>query len=329
MGGNMEGKPETNTWATCTHIEHKHYSSFMPTHRRPPPIFTRIIDTGTSHHNLALGDGDPQNYIPYASNAAQVMISNGDNITAHARYNLQLPNVSKQASEADILPSLKHSLISVGQLCNDDCSATFSKHRCTIYNKHKKPVITGIRNPQTGLYEQQIAAQHQRQCNDQHILVHNKQTNQQSNATLPTTTLQEHIKYLHQCAFPPTTRTWIQAVKKGHFKTRPGVTVDAIQRYFPKSETTTLGQLDQQRKNIQSRKLHEDNQYTIHTPSPLEKGLHTHALYAATICYAPPTGKLYTDLTGRFSVQSSQGHKYVLHAYNFDSNSIHVKPLKS
>ena len=186
----------------------------MPSHRRPPPPFTRIIDTGTSHHNFATGDGDQQNYVPYASNAPQVMIPNGDNITAHAQYNLRLPNVSQQASEADILPCFKHSLISVGQLCDDDCTATFSKHRCTIYNKHKKPVITGIRNPQTGLYEQQIPAQHQRQRNDQQIPVHSKQTNQQSNTTLPTTTLQEHIKYLHQCAFSPTTRTWIQAVKK-------------------------------------------------------------------------------------------------------------------
>ena len=82
-------------------------------------------------------------------------------------------------------------------------------------------------------------------------------------------------------------------------------------------------------KNLQSTKQSEDDQDTMHTLSPLEQGLSTHALYAATICYNEPTGKLYTDLTGRFPVQSSRGHKYVLVTYNFDSNSIHVKPLKS
>ena len=76
-------------------------------------------------------------------------------------------------------------------------------------------------------------------------------------------------------------------------------------------------------------KLSKDDQDTMHTPSPLEKGLSTHALYAATICYNKPTGKLYTNLTGQFPVQSSRGHKYILVAYNFDSNLIHVKPLKS
>ena len=63
--------------------------------------------------------------------------------------------------------------------------------------------------------------------------------------------------------------------------------------------------------------------------SPLENGLKTHTLCATTICYNEPTGKLYTDLTGRFPVQSSKGLRYILVAYNFDSNSIHVKPLKS
>ena len=121
----------------------------MLQHCRPPPPFTRIIDTGTSHHNLALGDGDPQHYVRYTTNAPQVMIPNGTNITAHARYNLQLQNVSQQASEADILPSFKHSLLSMGQLYNNDCTAIFSKHKCTIYNKHNQPVITGVRNHTT------------------------------------------------------------------------------------------------------------------------------------------------------------------------------------
>ena len=157
----------------------------------------------------------------------------------------------------------------------------------------------------------------------------NEHQKQQSNATLPTKNLQEHIKYLHQCTFSPTTRTWIQAIKKGHFRTWPGVMVDAIKQYLPKSEATTLGHLDQQRKNIQSMKAQDNDQNTMHTPSPLDQGSRTHALYAATISYNQPTGKLHTNLTGRFPVQSSRGHKYILVAYNFDSNSIHVRPLKS
>ena len=144
------------------------------------------------------------------------MIPNGADITAHAHYNLQFETVSQKPSEADIQPSFKYSLLSVGQLCDVDCTAIFSKHKCTIYNKQNKPVITGMRNHSTGLYEQHIPRQ-----NNQNIC--------QANATISTTNLQEHIKYLHQCVFSPTSRTWIQAVKKGHFKTWPRVTVEAIQ----------------------------------------------------------------------------------------------------
>ena len=244
------------------------------------------------------------------------MIPNGANISAHAHYNLQFKNVSHKASEADILPSFKHSLISVDQLCDDDCTAIFSKNKCTIYNRRNEPVITGICNHTMGIYQQSIPR-------------HNNQNIRQANAILSTQNLQEHIKYLHQCAFSPTPRTWIQAVKKGHFKTWPGVTVKAIQRYLPKSEATTMGHLDQQRKNTRSTKSQKDDHNTMTSPSPLEKGCSTQAMYAATICYNEPTGKLYTDLMGRFPVQSSRGHKYILVAYNFDSNSIHVKPLKS
>ena len=113
----------------------------MPKHCRPPPPFTRIIDTGTSHHNLALGDGNPQQYIEYKTNPPAVMIPNGDNITAREHDNLRLQNVLAQASEADILPGFKHSLLSVGQLCDDDCTAIFSKHHCTI-----APSTTKTRN---------------------------------------------------------------------------------------------------------------------------------------------------------------------------------------
>ena len=162
-----------------------------PQQCQPTPPFTKIIDTDTSHHNLALGDGNPQQCIPYAANAPHVMIPNGDNITAKARYNLHLPNVSQVASEADVLLSFKHSLLSVG-LCNDDCTAIFSKHKCTIYSKHNKPVIIGIQNHTTGLYKQQIPANNITNVNH-------------ANATIPTFNLWEHIKYLHQCAFSPTT----------------------------------------------------------------------------------------------------------------------------
>jgi len=41
------------------------------------------------------------------------------------------------------------------------------------------------------------------------------------------------------------------------------------------------------------------------------------------------TGKIYTDQTGRFPVTSTRGNKYILFMYNYDSNTILAKPLKT
>ena len=40
-------------------------------------------------------------------------------------------------------------------------------------------------------------------------------------------------------------------------------------------------------------------------------------------------GKTYTDQTRRFSTTSSQGNKYIMIAYDYDSNSINAECLKS
>jgi hypothetical protein len=41
------------------------------------------------------------------------------------------------------------------------------------------------------------------------------------------------------------------------------------------------------------------------------------------------TGKIATDMTGRFLVSSSQGNSYMLVVYDYDSNYIHAEPLHS
>jgi len=40
-------------------------------------------------------------------------------------------------------------------------------------------------------------------------------------------------------------------------------------------------------------------------------------------------GKIYTDQTGRFLVKHTRGNKYILVAYNYDSNTILAEPLKT
>jgi hypothetical protein len=53
-------------------------------------------------------------------------------------------------------------------------------------------------------------------------------------------------------------------------------------------------------------------------------GIKTQYIYAATV----DAGQIYTDQTGRFTVVSSKGNRYIMVLYDYDSNVILAKPIK-
>ena len=60
------------------------------------------------------------------------------------------------------------------------------------------------------------------------------------------------------------------------------------------------------------------------TPEPITK--RTHQVFMKITEFS---NKIYTDQTGRFPVTSSRGYKYIMIAYDYDSNNILAEPLKS
>jgi hypothetical protein len=61
----------------------------------------------------------------------------------------------------------------------------------------------------------------------------------QCHSVYQTTTLPTLVKYLHAAAFNPTASTWIPAIKRGFFQSRPGLMPKLARKYFPHSEATT------------------------------------------------------------------------------------------
>ena len=59
--------------------------------------------------------------------------------------------LSSQAKHAEIFPNLHPSLISIGQLCDDECIVTFDKHKF-IVSKNKDIIIEGYQDPTNGLW---------------------------------------------------------------------------------------------------------------------------------------------------------------------------------
>jgi hypothetical protein len=65
---------------------------------------------------------------------------------------INIPGVPHAACSGHIFPQLKTPLVSIGQLCDHDCIATFDKTRVVI-TQHNATLLTGFRSPTTNLWQ--------------------------------------------------------------------------------------------------------------------------------------------------------------------------------
>jgi hypothetical protein len=116
-------------------------------------------------------------------------------------------------------------------------------------------------------------------------------------------------------------------VVKGYYTSWPGLTPSAVHKYYPQMMATAKGHLDQTSQNIRSTKNKtSEEQTTIEMIEPQEPNNQVTNQAFATI---EETGKVYTDQTGAFPITSSNGYKYMLVMYHYDTNAILVEPLKT
>jgi hypothetical protein len=279
-------------------------------------------------------------------------------MTATHNATLQFPDAPSEAQQAHMFPDLhQHSLLSIGKFCDQGYEAVFTNTNVTI-QKPGHQSIHGQRHPATGLWTVPLPTD----TND-----NQKIPSEQINSVYATTNLRDLVQYLHQCCYSPTPSAWIKAIQLGNFATWPGLTADLVRKHLPKSAATVKGHLRQTFKNTRStsNQIHATNQERNQTRANSDEGYNsqhagtrvpqnttesqlpqtagtrlqptpneldpepnerTHWIYAATI---EPTGKIYTDQTGRFPTTSSKGNKYIMVLYDYDSNAILAEPMKS
>jgi hypothetical protein len=61
-----------------------------------------------------------------------------------------------------------------------------------------------------------------------------------------------YVNCLHKAMFSPTQYALLQAVKKGHIITWPGLTEQAINKHLKMKPATGMGHMHQRRQNIRS-----------------------------------------------------------------------------
>jgi hypothetical protein len=113
----------------------------------------------------------------------------------------------------------------------------------------------------------------------------------------------------------------LQAVKDGHLITWPGLTEDTINKHLKLTPATAMVHMNQQRQNIRS----TSKEPIERQPTPdTDLVTKTHLVYDVIV----DQGQLYTDLMGKFPVQSNKGNSYDMVCYIYDCNYVKVIPMK-
>jgi hypothetical protein len=154
---------------------------------------------------------------------------------------LDIPKLNAAASKVHVFPGMaNHSLLSVGQLCNEGYIVTFKHASVTVCNSQKSQILSGPRDLDTGLWRINM-----RQDNQQtHQPIANNLYELRNTGAL--------VTYLHKALFSPTKSALLQAVKDRHLITWPGLTEEAIHKHLQLAPATAMGHMNQRRQNISS-----------------------------------------------------------------------------
>jgi hypothetical protein len=241
-------------------------------------------------------------------------------MTSTHEGNLDIPTLPEAATHTHVVPELQtHSLISLGQLCDNGCTARINKDIINV-DYEGSVVITGKRSEETTLWHMDYIPQ----------TTKDKLFPYYAGVAVGTYTTANIIAFFHAAMFSPAIDTLYKALQNGYITGIPGVSAKALRKYPPFSAATIKGHLDQTRQNIRSTKKDPIDIETIEEQFPFQLLTDTTELAMASYCYSTiftPTDKVYSDQTGNFQYTSSKGNNALMVLYDYDSNAILAEPI--
>jgi hypothetical protein len=161
---------------------------------------------------------------------------------------LPIPSLSPKATKAHVFSSLASgSLLSVGKICDQNCTAIFTSDKVSIHKNNSinistkaPPILHGTRNsPTQPLYK---------------INLQNPPTPHLTNNVVRNPAIRNRVAFYHAAMFSPTITTWTKAVRNNFLHGWPELTIKQITKYAPNSLATIKGHQHAIRSNIQSTK---------------------------------------------------------------------------
>jgi hypothetical protein len=195
------------------------------------------VDSGCTDHFLLVTAPCLNKVI--SRNPLTVRLPNGATMDSSHTADLDIPGFTTAASKALVFPGMvHHSLLSVGQLCDEGYIVTFRQDTVTICNSDEAKLLIGPRDANTSLWCINL-----RQPNK-------VVTNPIANNVYELCNTGALVHYLHKALFSPTKATILQAVKNGHLITWPGLTEHAVNRHLKLTPATAMGHMNQWCQNI-------------------------------------------------------------------------------
>ena len=295
-----------------------------------------IIDSGASGHFGTVNGGmEPTN----KPSSKVVSAADGQSMPATSQAMLPQTQLRDEARQADIIPGIMHNLMSVGKLADSGYITVFhpgsqgvevyDSNATTVTTTGAPPVLRGCRD-EVGLY--QVPLTNDANANNNNIL-HQQTTKQAAYNLFELPSIERAIRYMHSCAGFPTKATWIKAIRNGNYVSWPLLTVENVNKYYPETDATPMGHLNQQRQGVRSTKQKKKKQVNLPPIEDIEEvdtsslvGKKEHDVY---IKVYDLRGTVYSDQTGKFPYRSKRGYQYIMVMIHIDSNHIFVEPLKS
>ena len=288
-----------------------------------PPIVAKL-DSGATRTYIRPADTACLHNIHHVQPTTIGLPDNSTSKCNQAGYIPLHHHLSKNAQTGYIVPNLKNTtLISAGQLCDDDCIVTFDKKQAYVH-KHNNLVLTGKRNNTDGLWDIQLPSVKipVSKPTPQPPIDRTTTTKQTINAIIRKDSTKKYLaNYLYKCCFSPALTTFKKAIANGNFLTWPGLHEKTIQQYLTETPATAKGHLDQEQKSLQSTKSSSDHDSFPSSDTPNIKKHETHTTLLKHTAFCDPTGK--------YPYKSTRGNQYVFVTYDYDSNYIKVTPTKS
>jgi hypothetical protein len=312
-GRNITYKIKSAFNRTLKSINKTKHVRFSPQHKvrliKDNSVVMITYNSGADGHYISEKDREAARLPILRPSTKRVMVANGEKSKSQHVTSLPFPSLSLIARQADTFKEFPTSLMGIGKTADDGKISIFTKDGVIVHDEKdvlitckNKPLFIGVRDKH-GRYRIPLV-QRRGQWQPRHPSKKARHALNQAKSVYDLPSTEQAIKWMHVVCGYPVKTTWIRAIKAGNYVGWPMLTERNVSKYYPETDETIKGNMNQTQKNVRSTKTKrvpfEIAEY------PEMRGKKIQDVYIKTHNVRETT---FSDQTGEFSTRSKSGNK--------------------